>query len=188
MVRRPERFLNAHWLNPAYIDPAGRAEHARRHVARGLSAHARAARVDRQGAGRVRADARLHRAAAAGAGHERGRAHGRGRRRQRRGHRQGDALRPRPALRGARRGRVHRLRRRRHPATTRAARCRRRSTPCATQRPRSSAASSAKAVSGSSRAAASTTTRRDVGLPARRAARTLGMLHHSGLFKPPVTD
>ena len=60
------------------------------------------------------AHAGLHRAAHPGARHERGGAHGRGRRRQRRGYRQGDQLRLRLPLRGARHAGVHRLGRRRH--------------------------------------------------------------------------
>ncbi len=57
----------------------------------------------RQGAGRLRRAARLHRAAHPVAGDERSRAHGGGRRRQRRRHRQGDQIRLRLPLRRARR-------------------------------------------------------------------------------------
>ena len=114
-VEHPERFLNAHWLNPAFLVPLvevspGTAHRSGRHRAREGAAGRR-----RQGAGRVRGAARLHRAAHPGARHERGRAHGRGRRRQRRGHRQGDQVRLRHPLRRARHARVHRLGRRRHP-------------------------------------------------------------------------
>ena len=88
---------------------ARQAHRSRRHGAREGAAGKR-----RQGAGRVRGAAGLHRAAHPGARDERGRAHGRGRRRQRRGHRQGDQVRLRHPLRGARHARVHRLGRRRH--------------------------------------------------------------------------
>ena len=78
LVTHPERLLNAHWLNPAYVIPlvelsahAGTAPAVRRAPERAAARH-------RQGAGGVRPGARLHRAAPAGADHERGRAHGRG--------------------------------------------------------------------------------------------------------------
>ena len=114
---QPERLLNMHWLNPAYVIPLVELSTHAGHRARRARARAQALlEGDRQAAGGLRPGARLHRAAPAGADHERGGAHGRRRRGHRRGHRQGHALRPGPALRGDRRGRVHRLRRRRHPA------------------------------------------------------------------------
>ncbi len=90
-------------------DLAGRCDRSRRHRAREGPA-----RRHRQGAGGVRGDARLHRAADPGARDERGGADGGGRRRQRRGHRQGDPLRLRLPLRGAGPAGIHRLGRRRH--------------------------------------------------------------------------
>ncbi|MEY9794573.1 3-hydroxyacyl-CoA dehydrogenase [Bradyrhizobium ottawaense] len=81
-IVNPRRFLNVHWLNPAYLIPLvevspGRATDPR-HRRRGQGT----ARRHRQGPGRLRGDARLHRSAHPGAGDERGRTHGRGRRRQ----------------------------------------------------------------------------------------------------------
>ena len=114
---KPERFLNMHWLNPAYVIPVVELSMPPGHRCRRCwRAPSELHGSDRQAAGGVRRDARLHRAAAAGAGDERGGAHGRRGRGHRRGDRQGHALRPGPALRGARRGGVHRLRRLRHPA------------------------------------------------------------------------
>ena len=114
----PAGALPQHALaQPGLRDPGGRAELPRRHRPGGAGAHQGADGGDRQAAGGLRRHARLHRAAAAGAGDERGGAHDRGGRRHRRGDRQGHALRPGAALRGARRGRVHRLRRLRHPAS-----------------------------------------------------------------------
>ena len=110
----PERFLNAHWLNPAYPRAAGRDVARQAHRSGGHGAAEGAAGRHRQGAGRVRGAAGLHRAAHPGARHERGRAHGRGRRRQRRRPRQGDQIRLRLPLRRARHAGIHRLGRRRH--------------------------------------------------------------------------
>ena len=83
-VEHPERFLNAHWLNPAYLIPLveispGQATDP------AVTAQVKALL---EGIGKVpvvcAAHAGLHRAAHPGARHERGGAHGGGRRRQRR--------------------------------------------------------------------------------------------------------
>jgi len=105
-----------HWLNRAYLIPVVEpSTHASGHECRGAHARSRVDAVDWQVARGMRAGARLHRAATAGADHERGAAHGRRGHRPRRGNRRGDALRARAALRSARRCRVHRRRRLRHP-------------------------------------------------------------------------
>ena len=89
-VEHPERFLNVHWLNPAYLIPLVEISPGAATDPAVTATRQGAARGHRQGAGGVRGDARLHRAAHPGARHERGGAHGGGRRRQRRGYRQGD--------------------------------------------------------------------------------------------------
>ena len=113
-VDHPERFLNVHWLNPAYLIPLVEISPGAATDPAVIAAGQGAARRHRQGAGGVRRHARLHRAAHPGAGHERGGAHGGGRRRQRRGYRQGDPLRFRFSLRGDGPAGIHRLGRRRH--------------------------------------------------------------------------
>jgi 3-hydroxybutyryl-CoA dehydrogenase len=94
LVARPERFLNLHWLNPAYLIPVVELS---THPATSADAIERT-RAAMTGIGKLPVvcgvAARLHRAAAAGAGDERGGADGRGRRRHRRGDRPRDALRP----------------------------------------------------------------------------------------------
>ena len=83
-IEHPRALSQRALAQPGLSDPAGRdfAGHSDR------SRHHRtgqgAARRHRQGAGGLRGDARLHRAAHPGAGHERGGADGGGRRRQRR--------------------------------------------------------------------------------------------------------
>ena len=106
----PQRALAQSGLPRA----AGRSFARQAHRSRRHGAPEGAARIRRQGAGRVRGAAGLHRAAHPGARHERGGAHGRGRRRERGGHRQGDQVRLRHPLRDARHAGVHRLGRRRH--------------------------------------------------------------------------
>ena len=106
----PQRALAQSGLPRA----AGRSLARQAHRSGRHGAREGAARKRRQGAGRVRGAAGLHRAAHPGARHERGGAHGRGRRRERRGYRQGDQVRLRHPLRDARHAGVHRLGRRRY--------------------------------------------------------------------------
>ena len=113
-VEHPERFLNVHWLNPAYLIPLVEISPGAATDPAVIAQREDVARRHRQGAGGVRGHARLHRAADPGAGHERGGADGGGRRRQRRGYRQGDPLRLWLPLCGAGPAGVHRLGRRRH--------------------------------------------------------------------------
>jgi len=97
-VAAPECFLNAHWLNPAYLIPlvevspgAATDEAVTTRLCALLEAVGKVPVRCKPAPGFIRA-------AAAGGGDERGRAHGRGRRRHGRGHRQGGALRVRSAL------------------------------------------------------------------------------------------
>ena len=113
LTTHPERLINAHWLNPAYLIPLVELSAHPGTAPEVISRLRASARGHRQGTGPVRRGARIHRAAPAGADHERGGAHDRRRGRERRGDRQGHALRARAALFRHRRDRVHRLRRQR---------------------------------------------------------------------------
>ena len=62
-VARPERFLNVHWLNPAYLVPLVEISPHPGTAPRGARAHARPAGRHRQEARGLRGGARLHRAA-----------------------------------------------------------------------------------------------------------------------------
>ena len=110
----PRRFLNVHWLNPAYLIPLVEISPGKATDPADHRTSENPARRHRQGAGGVRGDAGLHRAAHPGAGDERGGTDGGRRRRQRRGYRQGDPLRFWLPLRGAGPAGIHRLGRRRY--------------------------------------------------------------------------
>jgi hypothetical protein len=100
-IEHPGRFLNAHWLNPAYLVPLIELSPGAAHRAGGHGADEGAARRDRQGAGGLRRAAGLHRSQNPVAGDERGRPHGGGGRRLGGGYRQSRDLWLRISLRGA---------------------------------------------------------------------------------------